>query len=690
MEQAVRVRVSYYLHAWQAFLMFLAGMFSVLAAFTGYVIKSGGAEELLRGALANLDSEGRVQFNPPQFDWRNGVLEVTDLRRKEFKFGDKAGADSISGLEADKVRVTVDLFPWPPNVRLIEIHGMHKTELTVTQGFLQSGKLREPRAPAFPIKFVDCDLKLNIGNIVPLKLTGCSGELRKGQHDEMRGEFSLRTLNGKPFNIKLDALEDRWLLTGDNIQLNTRDVVESSSNPFSDKLDPVGLLVRSLFSGEMGAEGIVSSLRIVVQPATSSSGFSCDGEVGYQNLDFRLPPAEKEVGQALPWLLDQLLGAEGTESLWPRWMQIDRIKTGENGRVTFHMSNGRLDFACDEGTGSAFTGSRGTQSFPPLESLKGSVETDALGRPARIILRGFLGGQLSFETRIEHGVDKSRTYELSVEPRGGDSKQLVFKQPLWRFKSKVKDYRAVENIPELPYAEFELEADARHFPKPDLLPIGFQNISGHMYAKGRYTRTDLLHFDTINLDDGAGLTYGGNINALSVPGARSNFGPLWRALFAAVGTELPWKLHDLSLTGQADVQFEQADKGVRHWKSTSLKNWRLESGTLEHAGRTTDIGVPGLQFEAVHQQKNEPPYKSEIQFSAFIPDLWAVKWEGIWEDKGGAPSGSFKLREENVPFLLHPQRDALEARFVSPDKRRVNRTTSVTIHDDTIDRDVKP
>src|SRR6185295_13724559 len=135
MEQTVRVRVSYYLHAWQAFLMFLAGMFSVLAAFTGYVIKSGGAEELLRGALANLDSEGRVQFNPPQFDWRNGVLEVTDLRRKEFKFGDKAGADSISGLEADKVRVTVDLFPWPPNVRLIEIHGMHKTELTVTQGF---------------------------------------------------------------------------------------------------------------------------------------------------------------------------------------------------------------------------------------------------------------------------------------------------------------------------------------------------------------------------------------------------------------------------------------------------------------------------------------------------------------------------------------------------------------------------
>jgi len=44
----------------------------------------------------------------------------------------------------------------------------------------------------------------------------------------------------------------------------------------------------------------------------------------------------------------------------------------------------------------------------------------------------------------------------------------------------------------------------------------------------------------------------------------------------------------------------------------------------------------------------------------------------------------------NVPFLLHPQRDALEAKFVSPDKRRVNRTTTVTIHDETVDRDVKP
>src|ERR1043165_4028123 len=95
MESTVRVRVSYYLHAWQGFLMFLAGLVSVLAAFAGYV-KYGGAEEMLRGALANLDSEGKVQFKQLQFDLQNGTMVVNNLHRKDFNFGDKSGANCLS------------------------------------------------------------------------------------------------------------------------------------------------------------------------------------------------------------------------------------------------------------------------------------------------------------------------------------------------------------------------------------------------------------------------------------------------------------------------------------------------------------------------------------------------------------------------------------------------------------------
>src|SRR5207249_3563100 len=104
-------------------------------------------------------------------------------------------------------------------------------------------------------------------------------------------------------------------------------------------------------------------------------------------LEFQLPKPEQATGKALPALLDMLLGAR--ETLWPRWMQVDSIMTGERGRVTFHMTDGKLDFACDEGAGSAFAGMKAGQSFPPLEALKGSVETDAEGRPSRMVLRGF-------------------------------------------------------------------------------------------------------------------------------------------------------------------------------------------------------------------------------------------------------------------------------------------------------------
>ncbi len=673
--------------------MFLAGLVSVLAAFAGYM-KAGGKEELLRGALSNLDSQGQHTFKSVVFDWHEGALVVSDLHRENIYPLDSANPnDKISGLSADHVTLKVDLFPWPPNVRKLTVDGMKDTEVTVSQGFLQNGKLWQPKGPPFPIEFQNCNLKLNIGDITPVQLTGCSGEIRSGALEDVRVAFSLRELNGKPFNLKLETLEDgQWQLTGENIQLNTRDVVAMDKKPFGDKLDPVGLLVRSLFSGEMGAEGIVTSLRIAIQPATATKAFACDGEVGYRDLEFRLPSPEKVEGQALPYFLDQLLGAEKDESIWPRWMQVDRIKTGHNGRVHFHMIDGKLEFACDEGAGSAFTGSRGDAQFPPLESLKGAVETDTQGRPCRIVVRGFLGDQLSFETRTAREKDGMRSYEMLIEPRGGDSAKLEFRQSLWRFKSIVKDYLVVDNATvaarKLPWAEFEVEADARHFPKPDLLPVGMQNVSGHMYAKGRFGRDLLLHFDTVNLDDGAGLIYGNPKSQPAVSATHSNFGPFWDALVAMFGTDTPWQFHDLSLHGEADVQFELSPK--LHWKTTRLKNFKLESGTLEHANRTTDVGAIGLQLDASHSQNSQHPFESQIEVTAGVPQLWDVKLKGNWQYGKGMGQGDFVLKEENVPFLLHPQRDSLEARFVSEDKRRINRTTSVHVQDGKVEREVKP
>ena len=58
-------------------------------------------------------------------------------------------------------------------------------------------------------------------------------------------------------------------------------------------------------------------MHLTVQPATGARKFICDGEVGYRNLEFRLPKPGGEAGPALPFLLDRLLGAGG--NLWPRW-----------------------------------------------------------------------------------------------------------------------------------------------------------------------------------------------------------------------------------------------------------------------------------------------------------------------------------------------------------------------------------
>ena len=373
-------------------------------------------------------------------------------------------------------------------------------------------------------------------------------------------------------------------------------------------------------------------------------------------------------------------------------MIVDRVRTGI-GRVRFHMANNQLDFTCDEGIDSAFTGIRGGKDFPPLESLKGCVETDEQGHPCRLLLRGFLGDKL-FETRTAREKDGSRTYAILTEPRGGDTEKFSFRQPFWRIKLVVTDYFVVDaqtvKQRNLPFAEFEVEADARHFPPPDLpelLPAGFLNVSGHVYAKGRFNRDLRLHFDTISLEDGGGISYGAA--KLSPDEARSNFAPLWQSLLTLFGTDIPWHLRDVSLHGEADVQFA---KEPFHIVGATITNVKLESGTLEHANRTTDVGALGLQVSATHAPSAQDPTGSgsDIQIRAGIPDLWQVHLKGSWNEKDGKPQGLFVLKEENVPYLLHPQRETLEARFVSEDKRRINRTTTVTIKNGETYREVRP
>ncbi|MCY3023227.1 MAG: hypothetical protein NTW87_29980 [Planctomycetota bacterium] len=448
-------------------------------------------------------------------------------------------------------------------------------------------------------------------------------------------------------------------------------------------MDPVGLLVRALFSGDLGAEGTVTALRLAVQPATALRKFVCDGEVGYRNLEFRLPKAGGAAEQALPVWLDKLLGAG--ENLWPRWMQVDTIKSGASGRVAFHMSDGRLNFACDEGPGSAFTGTRQQQVFPPVESLKGSVETDAENRPQRILLRGFLGKELSFETHVEHNADKSRTYQLLLEPRLAapaplaerDGARTGARQPLWRFASRVTDYLDATSLPPPDEAgqrakiEFQVESDARHFPWPEWLPPGMRDISGHMYAKGRFTDGRKLHLDPVCLDEGGTLVYGGEPAPVSGAG---DFGPLWQALYSLFGTRTPWELQDVALRGRAEVQFSPDLR----WETTTLKDFTLTSGSLVHAGLTSDLGVASPSLTASHKRDVNV---SEITVRAFVQGKWHLRFSGDWKQEEGQPStGTFRLVEQDVPFVLHPQRGSLETPPVSPDKRRVNRTTVVRVN----------
>jgi hypothetical protein len=684
------MKIRYYVHAWQALLMFMAGLLCILAAFAGY-IQAGGGEELLRRAISKLQT-GRAQFDSLDLRWRTGELVAKNLRHDDFQWPQDKPLVRFSGLLAREFSVKLDLLPWPPAVRSITIREMPETAIEFTEGFVQLGTLKQLRYQDIPpIRFVDCNLRLKIAQVGPLHLSGCGGELRPGTATEPpHGAFSLRQLDGRPFNIKLDMLEDgSWVLTGNRIQINTR-AIKAASNPFADQLDPAFFLVRALFSGEMGAEGTVTALRMVVQPPTATRSFICDGTVGYSNLEFRLPKPGEATGRALPFWLDRLLGAG--ESYWPQWMQVDSITTGGNGRVAFHMADGTLNFACDEGPGSAFIGSRQGRMFPPVESLKGAVATDEEQRPRHILLRGFLGNEFGFETRVERHADRTRTYDLLLEPRaappGERTERAVAGKPLWRFASRVKDYvdarqlAAPDEKGQRALAEFEVEAEARQFPWPEHLPPAVRDLSGRAYVKGRFTDGQRLCLETITITDGGARFFGAPLRPLARTPA--DFGPLYQAVDALFGTSTPWEVKDVALRGKGTVQFAPDFR----WDG-SLEDVQFTSGSLVYAGLSSDWGLASPTLNLTLVRKGDA---SEIGAKMFAPNKWQVLLVGSWKEPAAQPAeGTFKLVENNVPFMLHPQRMDLWAPYVSEDRRRVNRAIDVIIRDgEVVERKVFP
>ncbi len=668
-----RVKISLYLHAWQGVLMFLMGIVCVLASFGGYVL-SGGGEELLRRALLNVTS-GKATYDSLRVNWRSSRIEVSNIRHEDFSWPKDNPIAELKNIQAEKLFVQLE--GWPARVESITVQGLTgvpgkradgtaitaRPTIHVSDGFLQQGKFPEKNPPKdLPrIQFVNCELDVKLSDAKALEMSGCKGELARDGQGRLRGGFSLSKLNDKPFELTLETLEDgRWVVTGKRIQLDTATALDGSKkNPFASKIDPVGVLIQSLFSGEMGAHGMLTSLHVAVQPARVGLPFYCEGDVGYSNLTLYLLPPEGKSGKAFPFYMAMLLGVDGkqNENWLPRMLQVEQITTGAMGWVSFHMNDGRLDFSCDEGLGSALTGVRDGVPLPALESLKGSVETDASNLPKRIVLRGFVGSEVSFETRIALEDDRSRTTELLLLPRSGDSSHLNFGRPLWRFESRVKDYVSVANrAADLALAEFEVESTIQSTPLSDWLPMGIKQFSGRIHAKGGFHNLNgkasngrKLAIDELSWDNGA-IVYGGAEQRK----VGAEMQPFWEALHSVFATSNAATIHGLQARATAEVYF---DENLEWWR-LHVGDGTLKSAWIEGNGDMTAIAPPELKLLCDWNRE----VKSEIKSAdvSIASSDWSVALKGGWvQSKSAAPTGEFKYSEKNVPLNFHPARGVL-------------------------------
>ena len=653
--------VSLYGHAWQALLMFLAGLVSVVASLIGY-LRSGGGEELLQQALVSWQPEGGLKFDSLDLDLKNSTLTVHKLRRKDLT----EGPDQVRGLVAEQCVVNLDLWPWPPRVDSIHLHGIADLQIAVRAGFLRDSGNKIPRGPPIPVYVHGVNAGIKVGDMPVQTLRNCSGVLRIGAKAELIGDFSLTELNGKPFEFSLSSKGDgRWEFNGNELAIDTQPLHVPAAELGKEPLDPVALLLRALLSGECGAEGTVSELRLLVQPATGARAFVCEGQVAYKNLKLSLPPRDKPAAEAVPHFLDWMLF--GKRTLWPPKLMPDEIRTGADGRLAFHMHGQRLGFDCDEGAGSAFIVRKDGQDYPRLESLKGSIETDGEGRPESILLRGIIGQRWSGELRMQRRPAGSRIFDIMLDPRAtGERPDLGFDVPLWRFRSRVEDHSEVGSTGAPaggPLVKFDVEFASQDFPVSPLLPPGVRDVSGRLRIKGNFSRARVLGLEEILWTNGA-LTYGGLVGASPDPLLTNMYGPVFDALQVLWGgASASWRLQDVHLTAKALARFDSQNR----WLGTELEDWKLKAGEVLYKGQSTDLGALGLEVQGYVRPATEDPGVALILIEAGVRESkgrnfkWSLRLSGRIA-QGGA--GELRFEERDMPLKLHPERGSLEGRFI--------------------------
>jgi hypothetical protein len=329
------------------------------------------------------------------------------------------------------------------------------------------------------------------------------------------------------------------------------------------------------------------------------------------------------------------------------------------------MYGERLEFACDEGPGSALIAGREGANLAPLESLKGSVLTDAEYRPKEIVLRGFLGDSLRGEACMRRGPEGQSLYEVLIEPRatGSDPKQLSV--PLWRFHSLLEDRGKLvqANQPDDDVLRFSLELSAMNFVDTfKLLPPGFRDLSGRWHATGRLTQDRRLVLTDISWTDGK-LIFGGPDPAEPFPFIRGLYGPVMDALKPLWGGGPAWRLENVTLRGKAEADYNERGE----WTRTRLVDWHLASGDVIYDGKSTDYGALDLNVRGEYGRSAEHADQSEFTFQASPrteendnPDWW-MRLVGILDDTG---SGMVWWKEHRVLLKVHPERDRLDKRFI--------------------------
>jgi hypothetical protein len=660
------VQISFYAHFWQALLMFIAGVVAVVCSFAGF-LRTGGAEQLLQQALvAFTQTGGKASFRYLETDFKNSKLVVHELDHTDFS----DGQNQVTGLHARQCEVSVDLWP-QPQVTAVKFQGLNRLRLQVQAGFLQQQQSKTLRGPKFPVLFEDVDLALKVGDGPWLELSGCSGSVERapGPSKEPVGQFNVTQLNGQPFDFHLATLGGgRWEFRGTDLAIDTRRVeVGRDHLPVlsgDGRLDPIELLYRSLLTGESGAEGTVS-VQGYVQLASEGRRASCEGQVAYKRLKLRLPSQEVQAG-VLPLLSEWFLG--GRKTSWSSFLTADSIETGPDGRLAFHMNERRLEFACDEGPGSAFIARRGLEELAPLESLKGSIVTDDEYRPREVVLRGFLGAGLSGELRMRRLEPAGRFYEVVVQPRaGGDPGRAEV--PLWRFHSWVQDCGEKPEGPgEQALVRFGADLAAMHFQDTlKLLPPGMRDVSGVLRFRGRYAADRTLYLDSISWADG-GLVYGGPDPAEPFAIVRRFYGPVFSALKPLWGGGPAWSLRGVRLTGKAEARFDARDQ----WLVTKLSDWKLHAGSVVYEGLSTDLGDLGL--EVLGEYARHPDAHDSSSFSVLVApaktgsgdDHWRMRLGGAFREDG---TGVVFFEERDVPTKVHPERGKIDGRFINSEKR---------------------